>query len=79
MTVNQPRNHHSSLAIEFLHFSAVGSEPGIAKHRTLWPCGNNLSSGAKHRRILYYTNLFERSTTPRRSFTAQRKKLADVG
>jgi len=79
MAINQSRQDNPAAAIQFLHLAPVLLEPWIAQHCALRPRRDDLSAGAKHRRIFYYTDFFEGRTAPRRGIAPQGDKLADIG
>jgi hypothetical protein len=45
----------------------------------LRPRSDDFSTSTENRRIFYYANVLEGSAAPWSSFTAQRKKLANIG
>jgi len=53
MAIDQPRDHHASLAIKFLYFFSIRSEPWIAEQFAPWAGSQNLSATAQDSRIFY--------------------------
>ena len=53
MAIDQPRDHHPTLAIEFFNFFAIRSQPWITQQFALRSSGQNLSSAAEHSSIFY--------------------------
>jgi hypothetical protein len=79
MAIDQARENHLPLAVEFFQLTFVVLDPGMAKNIALPARGNDFAAAAENGGVFGQANIIQRFAATRTRLRTKSEELADVG